>query len=463
MTTYTASTLPAALAAAQNGDIFELAAGVHTFNQAIQMPPVNIKIVGPGSALTTVQLPTAPTVADVYGIAFDGVGTYELEGFTIEGPTTPSANGKYAFGIYVAGTSTAFDLKLTDIKISRPVGSSTTAGFYRAMMMVAGTNSDLGSRMVVAEDCDMTAANGVVNMYCNSSVTNQTFIARGTTFHSTSASHLLYIHPGISYSFTDCDFADCPNYALQHYSASAYVKARFANFKDCRFAADLTHGVLTSDQVDAMTEFYSCEFYNTAASNAAILARTSIRVWSSLLELGSQANGIQGVDQGTLEILGCTLRYTGLVAGGGALIAVTGGVANIGYCNFDLRSLDSSTPKAIWVVAASTTATAVVEDCHFHARLNVSTSSDAPIAVYVGAGGDASLDHCRFTGYFLAIYGAIHLNSATGTVDVDYCDFFIGPNLRPVYQTPAGATPGAVTWGSHNQLGSDVAQPSYVT
>lgn len=459
---YDASTLPAALAAAEPGDTLTIAAGVHTFNTPLTVPD-GVSLMGAGMALTTLKFPTIPSTIDVYGLVYSGEGDATLSDLTLEGPATASASGKFSFGIYINGTFTTASVTCTNVKVTRPAASAASAGFYRAIMDVSGASSDLGAFTLNLAGCDLSAGNGVLNMYCDPDVDNKTLIATNTTFHTTGASHLAYIHPGISFSFTDCTFSDCPNYAVQHFSASAHVKARYAKFRRCTFESDLTHGVLTSDQTGALTEFYSCEFRNTAASNAEISARTSIRVWSSKFTLGSAANGIQGVDDGTMEILGCTFKFTGLVAGGGALIAVNGGEAHIENCSFDVRSLGTSAPKAVWVVAATTTATATIRFCHFHASKNVPPATDAPYAVYVGAGGDVTVERSRLTGYYIPVYGAMHLNSDTGTISVDHTKFYIGTGLRPLYQTPAGGTVGAVTWGSNNTLGSGVASPSYLT
>lgn len=462
MTEYDAATLPAALAAAQPGDTLIIAPGVHTFSTHLNIP-ADVSLWSYGSALTTLVTPTVPTMADVYGLKFSGEGTATITGMTIEGPATPTANGKYAFGIYSEGTSTTQSLTFSDVKVTRPAASAATAGFYRAMMMVSGQTTDLGARTVIIEDSDMTAANGVINMYCDADATNHTLIVRRSAFHTTSASHLFYVHPGISFSLTDVTLDDCPNYAFQHYSGQANAKARYANFKNVTFGSGLTHGVITSNQTGALTDFMGCTFNNAAASNTAIQARTSVRVWSSLFSLGSATNGITGVDDGTMEVLGCTFRYTGLIAGGGAMVVVNGGTARIESCNFDLRSLGTSSPKAISVVAASVTASANVTHCHFHASLNVKTATDAPLAVYVGAGGHATVTHSRLTGYYIPVYGAMHLNSSTGTLSVDYCTFLIKSGLRPLFQTASGGVAGAAVWGTHNTLGVGVAQPSLVS
>lgn len=456
MVDYDASTLPAALADAHPGDTLTIATGTHTFASALTVPD-GVNLIGHGIDVTTLRFPTVPSSADLYGLVYSGDAANALTDLSIEGPATSNVSGKFSFGIYIGGTAAASvgSITLTRVKVTRPAASAAIAGFYRAIMSIGGAVTDTGPLTLTITDCDLSAGNGVLNMYCDPNVTNKTLTVTGTTLHTTGTSHLAYVHPGISMSWTDCTFADCPNYAVQHFSASSNVAARYARFRNCTFAANLTHGVLTSDRAGALTEFDGCTFNNTAASNAAITARTSVRVWTSNFVLGAAANGIQGVDTGTIDVLGCTFSSNG--AGGGAAIACTAGTTRVHSCTFDLHSTGTTAPKGVWCVGG----TATVDYCHFGAKLNAPPATDAPYAVYVGAGGHATIRNSRLTGYYIPVYAAMHLDHASGTLDVDYTTFLIGAGLRPLYQTPGG-TAGNAIWGTHNTLGAGVLSPSLV-
>lgn len=459
MVDYDASNLQAALDASSSGDTLWVATGTHTFVTGLVFPAHDVTVRGRSAAF--LEMPTPPSVVDLYGVTVNGGVMTTIRDLTFVGPTTNVVVGpKFHFGIYVTGTPTLAvnaGLTLTNVTITRPAASAASAGFYRALYLAAGAGTDLGAFTLTITDCDLSAGNGVLNYYADPNTNNKSLIAVRSTFHTTGASHLCYIHPGISFDFTDCTFQDCPNYALQHYSAGAIRSAEYARFIGCTFGSDLTHGVLTSDQSGALTLFRDCQFYNTADSNAAIMARTSINVYGCNFDLGAAANGIDGVNAGIMDIIGCEFRYTG--SGGGAAVKFSAGSASrVSSCTFDLRSGGTFSPKGVHAVGGSGS----VDHCHFHAsKNNPPLGSEAPLAMYVGANGSITSRYNVLTGYYQGVYGAMHSNHDTAVIDTDYDEFYLGSGIRPAYQTP-GTAVGGLIWGAHNVNANGVL-PSIVS
>jgi len=429
----TASTLQSALDTAAEGSTIYLAPGEHVFLSPITVPK-NVTLSGDPEKWSIMRFPTSPTTTDVFGI-LPSVGGCSITRVVIEGPAQSTNAGKFAYAVYVAGIPAAASavISLNAVAITRSDSTIATNGWYRGVHAVAGASTDTGALKITIDNSSISTANGALNVYSNPSQQNREVIVRNSTLHDTSSSHLAYVHSNVSFFFEDTVF-DAPgssSYALQHFTASGVLPARYAGFRRCKFLRPQL-GVLTSD-IDSVTTFDDC-FYESAQPSAAIVtARNSVTFNGGTVRLSGSAIGFAGTDSGVMTIAGT--RFTHI--GGGACVNAVGSATTIANASFHLHPVGSLVPRGVRVQNATTPVVATVRGCTFTGGRE-NTQNSAGIAVQCLLNGTVTVKDCSFDGVFNPPAAAVTV-AGDSTLVVDGSRFSLSTTSRPAHRSGAGS------------------------